>query len=396
MYTLRWQKRQRYFDRYFIHDVTCDVYRFKRYKQKNYKNVKLIFVIAMMILNSSIIYSQSESDFRNVNWGMSKSEVKQVETSKLAQEETNSLFYRTELAGFNAFVGYIFAGDKLTRGKYVLLEDHSNKNDYISDYKKLKKLLTKKYGIPEKDESIWKNNLYKDDYEDWGTAISIGHLINYSMWKTNRTDVTLYLSGENYKISTVIEYQSVELKDVEKEQREKEKLSELTDSTFRKNKWGASKEKVMNDETLKLLQQDENILVYRSTVLGLNALIGYIFTGDKLTRGKYIFQEEHSNKSDFISDYESMKKILTKKYGNAKKDKTIWKNELYKDDFQDWGTAISIGHLLYYATWETEKSNITLMLSGENYKIDLLIEFISKELKDYEENIKEKEVLDDF
>ncbi|AKP52690.1 hypothetical protein [Cyclobacterium amurskyense] len=358
--------------------------------------MKQFFTTAILILTSSIVFSQSETDFRKVNWGMSNSEVKQIETSELVKEETNSLAYRTDLAGFNALVGYIFAGDKLTRGKYVLLEDHSNRNDFISDFKKLKELLTKKYGNPGKDETIWKNNLYKDDYEDWGTAISIGHLIYYSTWKTDRTEVTLYLSGENYSISTVIEYQSKELGNIEKELREKEQLSELTDSTFRKTVWGASKTQVKNDEKLELLHEDGNILAYQSTVLGFDALIGYIFTGDKLTRGKYIFQEEHSNKSDFISDYESLKKILTKKYGGPKKDQTIWKNDLYKDDYEDWGTAISIGHLLYYSTWETEQSEITLMLSGENYKIDLLIEFMSVELKDYEEKTKEKEVLNDF
>jgi hypothetical protein len=41
---------------------------------------------------------------------------------------------------------YIFAGDKLTRAKYSIIEEHSNKNDYISDYKAIKELLTKKYG----------------------------------------------------------------------------------------------------------------------------------------------------------------------------------------------------------------------------------------------------------
>jgi len=366
------------------------------HKNKNHSNMKQIFTTAILILTCSLVFGQTETDFRKVNWGMSKSEVKQVETSELVQEETNSLAYRTDLAGFNALAGYIFAGDKLTRGKYVLLEDHSNKNDFISDYKKLKELLTKKYGNPDKDETIWKNDLYKDDYEDWGTAISIGHLIYYSTWKTERTELTLYLSGENYSISTVIEYQSVKLGDVETELREKEQLSELTDSTFRKSEWGASKAQVKNEEKLKLLQEDDNILAYQSTVLGFDALIGYIFTGDKLTRGKYVFQEEHSNKSDFISDYETLKKLLTKKFGKPKKDKTIWKNDLYRDDYEDWGTAISIGHLLYFATWETEESEITLMLSGENYKINLLTEFLSIKLKDYEENIKEKEALDDF
>jgi len=358
--------------------------------------MKRVLSTAIIILLVTIVYGQTKSDFRSATWGMSKSEVMKLEKSKLAQEETNSLAYQTDLAGFSTIAGYIFAGNKLTRGKYVLLENHTNRNDYINDYKKLKGLLTKKYGDPEKDKTIWKNDLYKDDYEDWGMAISVGHLIYYTTWNTDRTEVTLILTGENYSISTVIEYESVELSDVETELREKEKLSELSDSTFRKFEWGTSQSKIKSDEKLELLQGGDNFLAYQSKVLGFDALIGYNFTQDKLTRGNYIFQIDHTNRSDFISDYESLKKLMIKKYGEPDKDKTIWKNDLYKDDFEDWGMAISVGHLLYFSTWETKKSEITLMLYGENYKIDLLIEFISVDLKDFQDKVKEEEILDDF
>ncbi|MEZ5107270.1 MAG: hypothetical protein R2757_22385 [Draconibacterium sp.] len=53
-------------------------------------------------------------------------------------------------------IGYLFANDKLTTGKYLVIEDHSNKNDYINESNKLKDLLNEKYGLPKKDENIGK------------------------------------------------------------------------------------------------------------------------------------------------------------------------------------------------------------------------------------------------
>jgi hypothetical protein len=58
--------------------------------------------------------------------------------------------------------------------------------------------------------------------------------------------------------------------------------------------------------------------------------------------------------------------------------------------------AISIGHLIYYSIWETENTETTLMLSGENYEINILLEASSVELKEYEKKITEEKNLDNF
>lgn len=72
----------------------------------------------------------------------------------------------------DCYVVYVFVRGKLVRTKYVIVEEHSNRNDYIRDYKSLKTQLSKKYGAPIEDETIWKNSLYKDDREEWGFAVS--------------------------------------------------------------------------------------------------------------------------------------------------------------------------------------------------------------------------------
>jgi len=69
---------------------------------------------------------------------------------------------------------------------------------------------------------------------------------------------------------------------------------------------------------------------------------------------------------------------------------------LYKDDYQRWGFAVSIGHLGYYAMWKTLQTSIVILLQGDNYDITLGIEYMSEELKELEEREKEKELLENF
>ena len=106
--------------------------------------------------------------------------------------------------------------------------------------------------------------------------------------------------------------------------------------------------------------------------------------------------EDHTNKNFYINDYEELKEILTKKYGKPKKDEKIWDNELYKDDRSSWGLAVSVGHLAYGASWETSTTEIVLRLSGDNYKISLILAYDSKELKEWANKIKEEKAKSNF
>lgn len=73
-----------------------------------------------------------------------------------------------------------------------------------------------------------------------------------------------------------------------------------------------------------------------------------------------------------------------------KKDETFWKNDLYKDDYSHWGTAISMGHLIYYSSWETDSTEINNMLMGDNFNISCIVEYRSKNLNKIEEKAREK------
>lgn len=168
--------------------------------------------------------SEDKYDFRSTNWGMSKTQVKATEKMKLIKEYEDLLSYNGSVGELNCNIIYIFVGNKLVRSKYFFINEHFIKNDYIYDYNILKDMLEKKYGKPIDESQIWKNNLYKDDKENWGLAISIGHLLYYTIWETPSTIITLALDGDNFEINLQIEYSSKKLKTLEEKQKGKKIL----------------------------------------------------------------------------------------------------------------------------------------------------------------------------
>jgi hypothetical protein len=173
------------------------------------------------------------------------------------------------------------------------------------------------------------------------------------------------------------------------------KAKQKSGFSFRKTNWGMSKDQVKKTETGKIIK-DDNVLGYQSKVAGLDALIAYIFVDDKLVRAKYIFTEKHSNRTDYLSDYSSIQTILNKKYGDPADDKTYWKNDLYKDDYQDWGMALAVGHLTKYSNWKVDDTEVWLSIDGDNYKISHSAEYSSKSLSGLESAKSEENAAEQF
>lgn len=166
---------------------------------------------------------------------------------------------------------------------------------------------------------------------------------------------------------------------------------------FRKTNWGMSKEQVKATEDKKPDFEADDVLGYKVMVNEKDFRCIYCFLEDKLYCSGYFFAGEHTNKNLYIDDYKELKEILTKKYGKPKMDiPGLWKNDLYKDDKSHWGMAISVGHLVYGASWETSTTKIDLLLSGDNYKIELVLSYTSKELEEWVKQVKEKETSKDF
>lgn len=162
-----------------------------------------------------VIQSDNKFNFRKTYWGMSKSDVKKSEKGVIVKDD-NILAYNANIAGIDSIIAYIFIENKLVRAKYIFVKNYEDKNNYISNFQTLKKIITNKYNTPIDDESYWNNDMYKSNHDDWGTAIALGHHGYYSSWKSNATDIKLTLSGSNYKFHFTAEYTSLELANLEK------------------------------------------------------------------------------------------------------------------------------------------------------------------------------------
>ena len=171
------------------------------------KRLTFLLIFLTILLCPEIVLATEEMTFRKTSWGMSFEQVKASESVKLIKPGgKNALAGETTVVGKDVFLSYVFIDNQLVRAGYMLLESHINKNDYITDYKDFKRILTKKYGRPKTDEIVWKNTLFKDSYSDWGTAISAGHLVYRSTWETPYTEIVLGLTGNNFKIGCLITY----------------------------------------------------------------------------------------------------------------------------------------------------------------------------------------------
>jgi hypothetical protein len=151
---------------------------------------------------------------------------------------------------------------------------------------------------------------------------------------------------------------------------------------FRESKWGAKQEEVKKAEKAEFFNKTKtnsglDAAVYKGTASGMNCYIGYYFAENVLVEGRYIFYAEHSNKSLFIDDFDKVKNFLIEKYGKPDIDNIDWKNNLFKDDPAEWGLAISMGHLVYFASWELSDALIRLLLSGDNYDITFALDYLS-------------------
>lgn len=187
----------------------------------------LLTILGLLIVLPIYQTFAKESDFRNARWGMTKTEVKQLENSILRFENDNSLFYNGVRIKYLEFeLLYRFTNNKLTSAYYSSITEHTNKNDYISDYKTLKTLLTQKYGEPIEDKVVWKDDLYKGDNEE-GFAVSVGHLFYYANWETESTEVDLTLWGNNYEVKLMLSYSGKEFKKLEEEKEKEKTLDDL-------------------------------------------------------------------------------------------------------------------------------------------------------------------------
>jgi hypothetical protein len=154
----------------------------------------------------NFVVKDDSTDFRNARWGMSPAQVKAGEKSQLVSEGRDTLVYKAVLSELACSIVYVFTTGGLAAASYIVEQPHADPARFLKDYENLKAYLQPIYGQMISEQNLWKNDMYKDNPEAWGFAISIGFLNRKAVWKGKRSRIELFLSGINHEISTRIDF----------------------------------------------------------------------------------------------------------------------------------------------------------------------------------------------
>lgn len=167
-------------------------------------------------------------------------------------------------------------------------------------------------------------------------------------------------------------------------------------SAFRRAHWGISKAAARATEAQEPARSSDTLLVYEVVLAELSLDAVYIFVDDVLTRAKYIVTETYSNEYNYVVAFESLKTLLTKKYGEPQADDEYWTDDMWKDEPFKLGMAAITGDYSRYVTWLVSGTRVLLFLTGENYEASVGVEYASLELEGLEKGRLESAALDDL
>ncbi|MDY6915683.1 MAG: hypothetical protein SVM86_05175 [Candidatus Cloacimonadota bacterium] len=166
--------------------------------------MKKVITILLIVFSLSLF----SLDFRDYHWRNSQDSVRENEGKEPLFSNDKFLVYEGEVAQFPATIIFTFIDDELSRGMYVLQNEHDKYNDYILDFIYLKELLSKIYGDPMDELDITKSMVENDKRQRYGKKIAQGEKILQSKWVLERTLIVLTLEGKDNKLQTRISYTS--------------------------------------------------------------------------------------------------------------------------------------------------------------------------------------------
>lgn len=168
---------------------------------------------AYALLFAAVACDAVAADFRSADFGMSREQVRASEPDAKWLASGEQIGFITEVAGLSVQATYVFINDEFYMGGYSVVEPHADDNAYLNDYDRLKSLLAEKYGKPQTDDTLWRNDLFRREPSSYGMAISIGHMEKMAYWDLDKMEVAIRLSGDNYDVDLWIFYESKAHKD---------------------------------------------------------------------------------------------------------------------------------------------------------------------------------------
>lgn len=126
---------------------------------------------------------------------------------------------------------------------------------------------------------------------------------------------------------------------------------------------------------------DSGSLTYKTSISGLDALAFLNFVNGKLSSLTYIFTTKHTDDNLYINGFDSVDTALQQKYGKPGQHGVYWRSDLYKDDRAHWGLAIAAGQMYMDSSWETNDTEISHRLVGDNFNVTHGVRYESREYR---------------
>ncbi len=154
----------------------------------------------------NVVKGDNSFDFRKIKWGATSSQIKTSETAKLVNETAQSLEYKTTMETIECKVIYEMTAGMCNKASYIISQDYADPEAFYADFERLTGFMSKIYANPKQRDYDWKNEMYKQDRNKWGFAISIGFLSCHVIWQTAKTKIELSINGGMHKFNTAIVY----------------------------------------------------------------------------------------------------------------------------------------------------------------------------------------------
>ena len=137
------------------------------------KKIMLLTLVLVVMLTTVAL----GGEFRDVDWGMKRSQVIALEDKEIFMEEDGLIMYD----GINLFneefiLAYYFVDNKLTQARYLLntIDFTVSSRDLYNLSFDVPEMLTEKYGEPVDKIRFWHDDYYEGSVSDFKYAVSIG------------------------------------------------------------------------------------------------------------------------------------------------------------------------------------------------------------------------------